>query len=840
MTVPKWLLPVIAVVAAVAVGVSLAIVGVNFASKQVAARPAGTVTLPVLAPVASGLSAKSAASQAAAGKLPVSKVTGQTTVVSSGASLGSTGLQQAIRRVADGHASGDGADTPASSSSSTSTPEPTSSPSGPSGDGGSTTANDPCSPTDEKIPVGCPDGTLHGAIFADTIPPDLDFSIAPFAPTCGTVPIEHGVNGSFVDAPVTITTTVPERISVQWRTITDNGLRASSDWQEGTAMLHQDDIDRWNDAAAAGTDVPGLPPLRACFNVPNLLRTGEIVDLIVAGRPLDNDSIAVTHEIQFRPGGAAVLPRIEAETFASHDYFVAYTEAIPGHAVDIRAYRITQNPGATCADVSHLPELSAQGERLIGNVNPQSTTLDIPLDYTERVANGYIVPPGAVVLVCAKWYHGHEVPSFDRTAPYHTSSIIERAPDALLPTLTVVAVNAQGTGAMNVTASGSTIEGINCGSAQVQLNSEPLVGTGHGFPRRICAESPSALDSATDDPTLRGEMVVTSDVERRGGQHVTGQFVIPRSSTVCTDCGVPPSDTYQVPLPNAPGTSNSMGTLTVVRGWDVAGTSGLRNWISEPQTSIDVLGTNPADLPQLNTDVSLVSDNSDAVAPGPALSFALSADQSSDYSITLTGLPGTPPCTMGPTDLTQTGHYSIGSRPAHVVFTHLCFHSVYLAQVTLTGRNGSTQWGFQSGNNRWPRYVALTPSGQILVTLKYTASVPAGQVIDGISISIDGHTGDAPVVFDSGITCVNSVMTETESFPVRVDGGNPTLNMRYQVRSGTQVPGATSGCTITPGGDQPAVDDPVDIDLDLLFSHGNGEGISSPVFSMELTVAPIE
>jgi hypothetical protein len=824
MTIPKWLLPVISVVAAVAVGVALSIVGAHFASKQVADHPATTEKLPVLEPVASGPLTKAAVKLASAGKLPVSKVTGQATVVRPGASLGSTGLQQAVRRIADGHASGDGTDTPAGSSTATSSPTATPAPTtgSPSGSGDNPTSDDPCSPASRNPPAGCPDGTLQGAIFADTIPPALDFTIEPFSADCHGGGIDEDTGHQ--QQPVLFRPTVPSHFDVQYRWVNPNDPNTVGNWHFYSSVpTDSDQVNAWNIALANNEPIPNLPPLTACVYLNDMPLTDNI-QIIVDGNS-DISTETIRHEYVFRASGASILPEVEAETFVSHDYFVAYTESIPTQSVAIQAYDITNAPGSTCADVSGLHVISAQGERLIGPVNPQSTTLNIPLEYTERVANGYVVAAGSVTMVCANWYHGREVPSFDRATPYHSSAIIVRAPDAQLPFLTVGNVGTEGSPATHITASGSTIEGINCGSAEIEANGEPLVGPGHDFERRICSESESAMDSATDDPSLRGEMVVTSDVTVAGGQHVVGQFVIPNPTTVCPDCWVLPQDQFEVPLPDAPGTHTSMGTMLVVRGWDVHGRSGLRNWVSEPMNSVASAAPVPANLPQLDTNNALTVDTADAVGSGAALSFNLRADQDADYTVTLTGVPGHPTCMFGTPSLTFSGHYTIGTRPIPIVFQHLCFRTLYLGSVTLTNDNGSTQWGWQSGNSRWPGFIQITGAGSITFSVLTDVSNDYSNSTEEISFTIDGHTGAPPVQFNSDLTCGHDArQTDQETVPMA--GDSFTMHLHFRQLQG--APETTAhGCAVTDGTELPPEDDVLEESVTAVGTYPVGWGFGS-------------
>src|SRR4051794_16924368 len=54
MIIPKWLLPVIAIIAALAVGVAAALISARFASTEVAAHPGIQKNVPVIAPLAGG------------------------------------------------------------------------------------------------------------------------------------------------------------------------------------------------------------------------------------------------------------------------------------------------------------------------------------------------------------------------------------------------------------------------------------------------------------------------------------------------------------------------------------------------------------------------------------------------------------------------------------------------------------------------------------------------------------------------------------------------------------------------------------------------------------------
>lgn len=849
MTIPKWLLPVISVIAAVAVGVALAIVGTNFASKVVADHPASTEKLPVLGPVATGAVTSSQVKLASAGKLPASKVTGQATVVTPGASLSSTGLQQAVRRIADGHASGDGPNTPASGSGSTPTPTPTPDASpAPSGSSDPQKADDPCAPPSGNPPAGCPDGTLHGAIFADTMPPQPDFTIQPFTSPCATAPI-NPQPGNYADVPVLITTTVPLDFSIEWSIHTPSDQ--SPGWSDFLRYsVGSDQTGPWYSALASDTPRADLPPLTVCAILPHIYQSHlDSILIRVYGTTLPPGAEQeYTHDYLFRPDGATVLPDLELQTFESHDYFVAYTENIPGQTLAIRAYDTSRNDEVTCDDIRSSPddpEISPVGDRLIGSVNPQSTTLNLPLEYSERDALGFIVQPGSETMVCAYWYHGRDVPSFSRATPYHTSTFGVQSPAATLPTLSVHAISTHAQ-VTDVTASGSTMAGENCGSAQLVANEQPLIGTRTQPDRQICQVPANVLDDETVDPSVRGNLVVSSDVTTTGGQHVLGRYVLNGSSFGCpAPCAFGGGHEFVVQLPADPATGTSLGAMLVVQTWHVVDEQGLglTDWLPFGQYSYDSPPNIPASLPQLDTDFALLDDPTDAVPNSAAAVVFVQADQDADYTVTITGVPGAgPTCTIGNAALTQTGHVSDADPAIPVVFTHLCFNTLYLATITLTNANGSTRWGWQSGNNLWHLYLARTSGGtvhlQFVEVLMYENEVPT-VVFDHVSMHVDGHTGARPTNIYNGGSCGTGYDDPNRTADLPVSGNVVTLHFTYQLHHG-QYLGEPEGCDIysSAGYNPPLVDITTDLNLSDIAANPDGVTVRSDRVAITVALAP--
>ena len=181
MRVPKWLIPVICVIAALVVGVATSIIGAHFASTTTTEVAAKTEIDPVIAPAATGLTTAQVKALLAS-KTPLSSPkVGNKRVTLPGALPKASALSREVARIAAGGQPGGAASTTDSIASPSPTPVPSSSTVGVEAYDPPTTSDDPCATAEGPAPTGCPDG-LHSAIFADTAPPALRSAIAVFDP----------------------------------------------------------------------------------------------------------------------------------------------------------------------------------------------------------------------------------------------------------------------------------------------------------------------------------------------------------------------------------------------------------------------------------------------------------------------------------------------------------------------------------------------------------------------------------------------------------------------------------------------------------------------------------
>ncbi|MES1169594.1 MAG: hypothetical protein ABUL47_02780, partial [Leifsonia sp.] len=170
MTIPKWLIPVISIVAALALGVAATLIGMRFASVDVHSSASKTVTAPLYAPVADGQS-DSAQIGTRTGTLPGtdgSPISGSRRQLIKDV-LRSPDPAGTIRTETTGDGSSGSGDGSAPATGS------------PAASGAS---DDDCSPTSGEPPAGCPDG-IHGAIFASHMIPPLWMNAAVRPATSG-------------------------------------------------------------------------------------------------------------------------------------------------------------------------------------------------------------------------------------------------------------------------------------------------------------------------------------------------------------------------------------------------------------------------------------------------------------------------------------------------------------------------------------------------------------------------------------------------------------------------------------------------------------------------------
>lgn len=837
MTIPKWLLPTLSIVAALAVGVALFLVGNRFAAPETIYKAVGTKVVPVLEPAASGVTPDQAKSLRDSGKLGLSPVSGLSTVSTVAHSPSSAGIQEEVQQVASEGGSPNG-----------STPAPTPTPIGttyhliPAPTPTTPPAADPCAPVDTKIPIGCPPG-LHSHIYADTAPHYFDLTLTPYASECGTTPTRNARNTA-TNVPVLIETSAPATMRINYTAYNPNPDEPgqipieSQNLVLPTLSTDPTQAAAWQSAFAATSP---LPRLHSCITLSDRWTSGSIELDVLATSAFGQ----TTERFAWMDSAGVPVPQgVRVQTFGTSD-LVAYVDYPANQRAQILAYDLPVGTTGSCTSVtglhSHLSVYSTGGPN-----NPIAS--NEPSDYVKRESIGFQVNPGTSTLICAKWFHGTGSASYDRTAPIRQSSVIVESPDLQVPEIVLEGFTGEGPHAAviddnrvaNILFSIATVEGVPCtdGPQFAFSQGRPTFGT-RDNPQLTLCDFPIGTNARYDAASggfanvlTSGDLVVTSTVEPIGGLGTTqtSDYRLHLSGTVCACAGR--QDEYRVPLPGINAHYQpvpSIGNAIIAARWHRVGTSGVDQWTTIPQ--LEVL---PAPAiggpPQFNTDNRMTIDHTLTTSTSATAGLDLQADEDADYRVTLTSLDGSAPCLVSGGTGVATGHFT-GSTAEHVTIPKLCFGSLYLATVSLTNSRGNTMWGARAGTHPWVGSLFATPSLAAHVHYSYTVTPPAGKVLTDLDLHVDGADIDPVNVLTN--SCVNTPVTSTGFDSMQLTS-HPVIHVHYRVRTkatGTACSAATTDTTM-------AVDRDVPIDLAAVEANPTGYRVTVGPVVLTITISP--
>jgi hypothetical protein len=848
MIIPKWLLPLVAVIAAVSVGVALAFVGSSLASKQVIEQSSGTTTAQVIQPIATGLDAAALAALESSGQNSTSPVTGNVEV----ALPAVESVRPALNREVDRIAAGSPSASDASSSTESPTPLPDASSVGVTPyvpDETGPVASDPCAPQGGASPPSCPTG-LRSVILGLTAQPAADFTIVAFAAPC--LPTTT-LDPRFADrarVQVTLTSTVPLSYSVHYLSApplsrpgasTPHGLVA--------AATDETQVTAWNLARERDVPVNSLPALTACATVPNVWADARLT-LDVTGTAADGTT--VVHHLVMNPAGPGTPGPLRVKTFGS-DAFVAYGEAPPNQTLRIQAYTLASETDGTCDDVRGFTTLNPVYGRTDTINSDTIAQAGVPSDYTKRTAAGFRVPVGSVILLCGGWYNGTGSASYDRLRALRTSQIFVESP--ALRGL----VNTEGV-YRHIGNSGHNV-GIRGDIARVRVFANLDDGTACGdtyewVPGFVLRDAVRLCDSPTNesfspdeggftDAPQRADVNVTIQVIGTNGARARSVFRINLERPVCAGCTVEEISRftealYQVSLPDP--YSNPLdppGSLELASIWGHSGTGSAPWWqISPPENAGEV--ANSADSPpRPNTDARLVVDGSRTTAADLTARLDFSADKVGSYELTVHGGNGGAPCTVdGSTSVTVTGSNPVARAVVPIYVPHLCHGAAYLATLTtIEGDRPDTTvfpsrvWGYHG--ERWSGLALLTP--WVPVTVQYTESVavPAGSALTDLSMHL--ASADLHPSTDLFAGCASEPIAHTGSTAM-VLGTRVQLHLQYRLRHITSPPGQP--CTFPVTDVAPTIDVYPTIDLNAVMANPAGVQIQSGPYTVVLKIAP--
>jgi len=705
MIIPKWLLPVLSIVAALAVGVAATLLGMQFASHQVQASPSKPVTAPVFAPVEPGQNLSSI----------VGTQTG-TEPGTSGSPVSATRQQlihdvlhsadpaATIRRETTGGGTGGTSGTPATT---------------PSTD----TTGDACSPPSGEPPAGCPDG-IHGAVFASHMIPPFWMNVLAF-------PRASGVSSSTPRCPAD---TAPGHVTVGVAsdmpadfTLTYWPTGDTADRESATFSTDATQVAAFN-AYYGGTSTGSSPVMYTCHVVTVTPGTGYTAQL---GATDSVGRLATPVTLLFNGTGAPVHPELEAHTVGSNLLFASALHA-PDETVQIKGVRRTAG-AADCNGSDVLTAWEAPTETAVGADYLNDHQI-LPAD-NARTSYAFFVPEGLDFLLCARWFPAGHATSWERATPSYESRQSMSSPDKLLPTVTLTALApASLTDSVDVTT--GTGGGIECGAAFSWRRSAGADG-GLTLPETLCSaglyggarhDGSRYWDLGDDDTVYVLFTVNTTDNPDR--VHRDGFFHL---ATSCAgECVVPAPRTYTMSLLDGESRATD-GTVSVTISYTQGNHNGAAAWMNG---SVD--GIVPA-----HAAPSAPTFDMDAMArPGPiignlssSVTIRIASDRPVDYSVLAYEADGRSTTCLRSGTGTVTGHLD---APGDVYLGGLCLGLAYGLEVTLTDSAGHRSiWGAlgRDVDGWWPgNSIFVTPSVAGTIRYDFRAFGQTPSKITGLSV----------------------------------------------------------------------------------------------------------
>ncbi len=806
MTIPKWLLPVISIVAALAVGVAATLIGMRFASHQVQATASKTVTAPIYAPVEPGQKLSAVVGEHT-GTLPGtsgSPVNGSRRQLINDV-LHSADPGETIRReTTDGSGTGSG-------------------PSGSSGAPGTSpstgTTGDDCSPSSGEPPSGCPSG-IHGAVFASHMIPPFWMNVLAFpqasgvassTPRCAAdTTAGHVTIGVASDMPADFTVTY-------WPT------GNTADRQVVPFSTDATQVAAFN-AYYGGTGTGSSPVMYTCHVVtvtPGIGYTAQVGATDSVGR------LATPVTLVFNGSGAPVHPELEAHTFGSNLLFASALHA-PDETVQIKGVRRTAG-AADCNGADVLTAYEAPTETPVGADYLNGHHI-LAAD-TARTSYAFFVPEGLDFLLCARWFPAGHATSWERSTPSYESRQSMSSPDKLLPTIALTALTvAEGTDSVDITTGSGG--GIACGADFSWRRSAGHNG-GIDLPVTMCSASTYGgarhdgsryWDLSGDDTVYVRFTVNTAD--HHDIVHPDGYFTL--DTTCAGDCHVPAPRTYITTLLDGASRATD-GSVSVTISYAQGNHNGAADWVTG-----SVQGVVPAHpIPSAPT------FDTDAMAtPGPILgnlessvTIHIASDRPVDYSVrayeedgyTVPGQPAT--CLRSGTG-TVTGHLDAAGD---VYLGGLCLGIAYGLEITLTDHDGNRSiWGAlgTDPNGWWPgNSIFVTPSVAGTIRYDVRAYGPTPSKITGLSVGLGGST-----VVDSSNPLNGSchpagIFNAQGSAPGAHLGQHITLYVRFTVQ---QSDSGNAGCHVLTGQPAQTANASIYLQLDQIDGSYDGVLVNSP------------
>ncbi len=734
MNIPKWILPVVAVVAALAVGVAAALIGMRFAPAAPASAfvPPETETAQVLAPVPAddgddGNDADGDGDPAdlpsdsddAGGDVPSeSPVVGEleVAVAEEDPAVSDTELLRLIDLI------------------------------GLSPDllvglmdlGLGERDDDPCAPPDGDPADDCPPGSAGIVLYDGALPP-LWMNAQAFPRThddLGDLP-DRDLGELFCDiaqenadeATLRIRATAPGTWTVRYwpvdrpDEIEELAPVTSSDAQIADWQTEASDVDH------------GLYIAEHCLRLPGL-ELDTAYTAVISGSDVFGRTPAAS-TVHFNSDGAPRHPDLELQPVGQNLLLASVAHA-PDENISIRAYLVPAADAPTCSTaegaIPQLGPLTTVDHVAVGSA--EQLRLNITSDNTEKAVHSYRVPEGATLLMCARWYPGGDAPTWEsENATYEASAIVQSA-DRFLPSLEFSGFTPRDERTVDLRVTVSTPEGTVC--SRFVLNSADL-----GLPRILCHPDSVATGGVESTGTpgserladrgFSGDLVVRVDATLSSGETSETTYVLPAGSGSCV--GV-----CSAPGPSEFGVATIGGTMHLTETW-VAGlqNGGVSEWRVWGETANPIDYVAP-DAPQIDRDTDWTFTEP-SFSPVLQAITEIRADRPVDWEFTTYSSTGDPAMTCGPTPapIADSGRAEDGVIG---IVVPVCLGGSYLSILRLVDDEGHVALYSAPGAGPsaawWPAGYLLAPRLDVTIRYRVDAFDHSQVYVQHLGLLVDG------------------------------------------------------------------------------------------------------
>jgi hypothetical protein len=736
MNVPKWLIPVLAVIAAAAVAVAATLFATRFAPVETIASPPETQIVPVLAPIATG---DEPPAVAPAEGTPEAEDEGAGLIVSGAVAerevavplsgdadeatfhyfMGLLGewpdvLFGLINLDGDSRADGD----------------------------------DPCSPAEGDPPADCPEG-LRGAIFSDTAlrdfaaggqayPPTYDEYLAEGNPYGGALWCD-GLTPADGEVPFGILATAPGSFTVTYWPTGDTGSS-----HRVSVETSADAEAAWHEQVALGDE--GFPIVQQCLTLPDI-EPGTAYTALVMGTDIF-DRRSPWHTTRFHSSGEPVHPGLQIATVGDNLVF-ASALGRDDETVDIRAVAVEPGTAPSC-DAADTAAYSPLTQTVVRAAPDEVAAVNAEPGFRNKSVVTYAIPEGSTTVVCARWFPAGDAPSWESAQQTFESAVVVQAPDRLGPLLRLEEVDTFTEQLDRLEFTVSSASGAYCGSATWFPESDPAPEL------TLCSPGGLATGGTTADGADRlstrgfdGDLVVEVAAQLTSGDSSTTSYLIPAGDGACRGlCELPERAWYRVALADIdqvtglcgtffgsdcepPTTRVAVGTATLSLEWEQGDVNGLTDWLVGPAADLprDYVAPDHAQIDVDDADGGWTLTDPSVATPSSDATLEVAVDRPVDYRVTLTNAYGegaelgvaSPGCRSGaPLEATGSTTSLGGEHTLRASIPGLCLGVTYYAQLELTDESGrTTVWSVdrETSASWWGGSIVTAP--RLLVDLVY-------------------------------------------------------------------------------------------------------------------------